>query len=476
MPLREVFRASEPSDVEAAQRRLAIAQALQQRAMQPNVPQNYGPVASKYSPANALVDLASALVAAKNTGSAEKAYGRAKQAQGDKLSQAIQQLQTSTPDAEVGAQSLENIRQAPEGQLAQTVTPQSEAQAKLANAMGPDAQQQIAAALLSKSMAPPKPTEDYILSPGQERRSGKTNQVVASVPAAAPKRTVEWKDTGSMLVPKYSDDGKDVPDLKPMPKTATPAQLAATTDGLNDDAKQLAVDRLLAGEKPSTVLGNLGRGAQGAKDLRSVQNLLATTAKQRGVSGPMLVKIMQSTAADGRAVLELGAREGKIAARVQEAQNFAQVAKAANADVPRGKFVPWNKLSQMSDEQMSDPKLAKLKASTVSLINAYAGAVGGGVMHVHDQQTATSLLSAAQSPEAYTAVVDQLILETEQALAAPEQVRERMTGVHPQDSADLTPAPNLPGVATRINSDAEYDALPSGAEFTGPDGKKRKKP
>jgi hypothetical protein len=219
--------------------------------------------------------------------------------------------------------------------------------------------------------------------------------------------------------------------------------------GLSDDAKQLAVDRLLAGEKPSSVLANLGRGAQGANDLRGIQNLLATTAKNRGVSGPQLVKIMQSTSADGRAITELGAREGKIAARVQEAQNFAQVAKDASAQVDRGSFVPWNKLSQMGDTQMSNPKLAKLKAATVSLINAYAAAIGGGTPTVHDKEAAEHMLSTAQSSEAYNAVVDQMILETQQALAAPGQVRERMTGIKPQDakgSVDTPQQTNVGGV------------------------------
>lgn len=212
---------------------------------------------------------------------------------------------------------------------------------------------------------------------------------------------------------------------------------SAASGALTDEAKSLAVERLLAGEKPSSVLGNLGRGAQGAADLRSVQNLLAQTAKTRNISGAQVVKIMQSTAADGRAVLELGAREGKIAARVQEAQNFAIVAKDASAAVPRGQFLPYNKLQQATETQLSDPKLAKLKAATNSLINAYAAAVGGGVPTVHDKEAAADMLSTAQSPEAYNAVVDQLILETEKALEAPGQVRERMTGVPAQDGADV---------------------------------------
>ena len=239
----------------------------------------------------------------------------------------------------------------------------------------------------------------------------------------------EYKDTGRTLKPV---DVNPLTNQNPqiIAKSMTPDEAAKiklqTSGALTDDAKSFMIDRLLNGEKASAVLGNLGRGAQGAADLRDVMNRLPQIAHQRGIGGAQLANIMQNTAADARTLTELGAREGKIAPRVQEAQNFAEVAKAASADVPRGSFVPWNRLSQMAESSMSDPKLAKLKAATNSLVNAYAAAVGGGQPTVHDKEAADHMLSTAQSPEAYNAVVDQLILETQRALDAPGQVRARI--------------------------------------------------
>lgn len=227
-------------------------------------------------------------------------------------------------------------------------------------------------------------------------------------------------------------------------KTMTPDQKAKIdlqkSGALTDDAKNFMIDRLLNGEKPSTVLGNLGRGQQGAADLRDIQNRLPQIAAARGITGGQLANIMQNTAADARTLTELGAREGKIAPRVQEALNFANIAKQASAAVPRGGFMPWNKLSQMADTQLNDPALAKLKAATVSFINAYAASVGGGAIHVHDQETAGKLLSAAQSPEAYNAVVDQLITETQGALAAPGQVRSGINSAAGRTAGQDVPA------------------------------------
>ena len=61
---KQILAPAQVDDVEAAQRRQAIAEAMQQRAMQPNLPQVGGPVQAKYGAGNALVDLANSLASA----------------------------------------------------------------------------------------------------------------------------------------------------------------------------------------------------------------------------------------------------------------------------------------------------------------------------------------------------------------------------------------------------------------------------
>jgi hypothetical protein len=195
---------------------------------------------------------------------------------------------------------------------------------------------------------------------------------------------------------------------------------------LSDNAIDFAAKRLLNGEPAAKVLANFGRGAQGAQNITAVQNRLAELASEGGVSPQLMAVLSQELAADSRTRLELGAREGKVAARVEEAKQFAKIAGEASTLVPRGSFVPVTKLMQMTDTQLSDPKLAAFKAANVSLINAYAAAVGAGVPTVHDKEAAEKMLSTAQSPEAYQAVVNQLIVEMDAALAAPRNVMEQM--------------------------------------------------
>jgi hypothetical protein len=195
---------------------------------------------------------------------------------------------------------------------------------------------------------------------------------------------------------------------------------------MSEDAIDLAAGRIVNGEKARDVLANFGRGNQGSANITAVQNRVAAMAKQRGMSVEEFAVANQEISAQARMRTELGAREGKIASRVEEAKQFAKIAGTASAKVPRGKFVPVSQLLQYTDKQLSDPDLAAFRAANVSLINAYAAAVGGGVPTVHDKEAAEAMLSTAQSQEAYQAVVNQLITEMDAALQAPRTVMEEM--------------------------------------------------
>jgi hypothetical protein len=133
------------------------------------------------------------------------------------------------------------------------------------------------------------------------------------------------------------------------------------------------------------------------------------------------------SAADKRTMTELGAREGKIAARVQEARNMIPLALDASSKVDRSRYVPLNKISQWGQSQLeSNPDLAALKASTQSFLNAYTAAINNGARTVHDAQEASTMLYTAQNKEVYERVLRQLDKEMESALAAPQQVKDRL--------------------------------------------------
>lgn len=226
MALREIFKATEPSDVEAAQRRLMIAEAMQQRAMRGNVPPPGGQVQATYSPQAALVDLASTLASAYGVKKANESYSRAKEAKSEKMAEALKTYQGAVPDEQVGSEALKRINATPDGQLMEPVTSQTDARTQLVTEMGGDAQQQLAQALMARDMAPKKKPGPIQVAAGASLYDPEQNRSIYTAPKAEPevRRSVEWKDVGDKLVPVWGDTGEDVPNVKPKMKSATPGQ------------------------------------------------------------------------------------------------------------------------------------------------------------------------------------------------------------------------------------------------------------
>lgn len=262
-----------------------------------------------------------------------------------------------------------------------------------------------AIAMASKTFNPPEKSDLVKIGVGEKVLDPSTNKIIADNPKSQDMNAFEQAQ---------------VRHWNKMDSSST------SNGGLSGDAIELAVDRLLQGEQSRDVLANFGRGAQGAAAITAVQNRLAQKSKELGVDASQILQGVQNVKADNRTFVELGAREGKIAPAVQEAQNFAQIALDASDKVPRDKFVPWNKLKNMSESQMSDPDLAAFKAANTSLINAYARAVGGGTVTVHGQEEGEKMLSTATDNASYKAVVAQILKETQGALHSPSQVRESL--------------------------------------------------
>ena len=235
---------------------------------------------------------------------------------------------------------------------------------------------------------------------------------------------------------------------------------------LSPEAVKQAAERIVGGEPRSQVISGYGRGAQGAENIRKIDNAVA--ALNSGKPGTAITEAGISRRGEARKETELARREGAIATAVKEAQNFSQIALDASDKVPRGQFLPWNKLSQYKDTQLQSPELASFKAATLSLVNAYTRAVGGGTVHVADKEHANEMLNTAQSPEAYKAVVNQLIKETQAALAAPGQVRSDIRGQNPTPAVTNPPAGPPPPGSPSGGGGGTYREVTA----TGPNGQK----
>ena len=144
---KQLIAPAQVDDVEAAQRRQALAEAMQQRALQGNAPAPGGRVQSRYLPQTALADLAGSLLSSWNLKNANTAAARAKEARAANVDAASKRVALSQPN--------EQMVSGP-GQIMSPLTPE-EASADLGRAMGPEGQAAVAKALMERKLTETDP-------------------------------------------------------------------------------------------------------------------------------------------------------------------------------------------------------------------------------------------------------------------------------------------------------------------------------
>lgn len=199
---------------------------------------------------------------------------------------------------------------------------------------------------------------------------------------------------------------------------------------------------------------NVGRGAQGAKDLRGIQNAITDYAASKGLSpGDMSAKLAEFEA------MKSGMRvSANISAKIEnaaaEADQLAPLAIEAGRNVARSGFLPFGRVQAMFNNQTNDPNMNRFATANIGLATAYAGAMArGGKATVTDNEHARELLSTAKSQEAYEAIVSQMQQEIKAARAAPQRVRENLSGEISGKGSTHGAAPASGGTPKRSLSD-----------------------
>jgi hypothetical protein len=109
---------------------------------------------------------------------------------------------------------------------------------------------------------------------------------------------------------------------------------------------------------------------------------------------------------------------GKIEVANNELEGFVPIAREASANVPRGSFMPFNKLEQLGREQINDPAQKKLFVATQTILNAYDQLASRGGTDKDKRAENRKILETANSPEAYGAALDMIVREGQVAGAA----------------------------------------------------------
>lgn len=194
------------------------------------------------------------------------------------------------------------------------------------------------------------------------------------------------------------------------------------TEGTRQRIAQQAVD---SGDYSG--LKNVGRGQQGAKDLRGIQNAITEYAKNKGLSpGDISAKLAEFEAM--KSGMKVSANiSAKIENAAAEADQLAPLAIDAGRQVVRSGFLPFGRVQVMFNNQTNDPAINKFATANIGLATAYASAMArGNKPTVSDNEHARELLSTAKSQTAYEAIVDQMRQEIKAARAAPLQVRDNL--------------------------------------------------
>lgn len=204
---------------------------------------------------------------------------------------------------------------------------------------------------------------------------------------------------------------------------------------LDDNTTKAMASQYLAGDK--TVKQNLGRGAQGAANLVKLSTEIYRQANEQGLDGKAIVNNFNEQAGNLAGQRSIGTRSANISLAANEANNMIPIALKASDAVPRGEWMPWNKMVQAYQTGSSSPELARFVAATNSLVNSYVRAVSpSGVPTDSMREHAYSMLNSAQSPKAYAAVTSIMQDEMKAAMAAPAQVRKELRH---EDTAEEAP-------------------------------------
>lgn len=179
----------------------------------------------------------------------------------------------------------------------------------------------------------------------------------------------------------------------------------------------------LAGD--TSVFTNLGRGAQGAKNLIALRKEIAELAKDRGMSGADIAAINAGYQGEKAAARTAGVRSTNITMAADEANQLAGQALQVSNELSRTGARDVNSALNNMRARFGDARVSEFQVAINGFKNAYARAISpSGTPTVHDKQHADELFSMNQSPEQFTASIQQAQREMEAALRAPEHVKE----------------------------------------------------
>lgn len=147
---------------------------------------------------------------------------------------------------------------------------------------------------------------------------------------------------------------------------------------------------------------------------------------------------------------------GKVTYAEHELEQTIPLVREASAKLPRGEFIPWNKLKQMGQKEMSNPDLAEYNMYMTSLSNAYDMLAARGGTDAEKRKEGRRNFDTAPSPEALEGVLRAVQNEAEvSGKAADESMQDAAGRGNPKSP---TATSNRAGIGAAPTQILRFDA------------------
>jgi hypothetical protein len=220
--------------------------------------------------------------------------------------------------------------------------------------------------------------------------------------------------------------------LKPVPggpadpgyiKQAAEAKIGSGL--LDQDTIGQMAEQYRAGD--TSVLTNLGRGAQGAENIKLLRQEIVRQNTAGGISGTEQAAKNAEYFGTKAGQRTLGTKQANIELAATEFKQVIPVVAEASKAVNRTEYPDLNKIIQAFNEKTGDPNIVKFGGGINTLVNLYARAISpSGVGTVSDKEHAREILQKSWSQGQFDAAVGMMQQEIDAALASPEKVRDDM--------------------------------------------------
>jgi hypothetical protein len=145
----------------------------------------------------------------------------------------------------------------------------------------------------------------------------------------------------------------------------------------------------------------------------------------------LVLKGKERLAAEMKEVTTAAGIAGRVAVGGNELESFAPAALKASKAVPRGRFMPFTRLMQLGQKNISDPNLKELYGRTIAVLNAYDIVAARGGTDKEKRQENRAQLETADSPAAYERALSVMVNEVQIAKGAARKAE----GLAPESAA-----------------------------------------